>query len=87
MTRKRGQQDVYTEISSETHHFTNIDSNYNTCDIGDGDKDPRPAKRRKRRVVFAIILTISRGYIPELHVGQPGPLMALSTTIPEIDDA
>jgi hypothetical protein len=81
-TRKRGHQDTHTEISSETHHSVNTDD---ACDTG--DEDPRPAKRRKPRAAPTTTPTTRRGHTPELHVGQPGPLIALSTATPEIDDA
>ncbi|KAG9233179.1 hypothetical protein BJ875DRAFT_485394 [Amylocarpus encephaloides] len=84
-TRKRGHQDVRTEISSNTYHSANIDDNHDACDTG--DEDPRPAKRRKPRAALTVTSTISQRHTPELHVGQPGPLVALSTAIPEIDDA
>ena len=76
---------MHTEISSETHHSVNTDDNHNTCDTS--DEDPRPAKRRKSRSAPAATPTTSREHTPELHVGQPGPLVALSTATPEIDDA
>ncbi len=83
-TRKRGHQDTYTEINSETHHSVNTDDNHNACDTS--DEDPRPAKRRKRRVALAATPTTCHRHTPELHLGQPGPLVALSTATPEIDD-
>jgi hypothetical protein len=82
---KRGHQEAYTEISSDTHHSANTDSNHNACDTS--DEDPRPAKRRKPRLAPAVTTTTSRVHTPELHVGQPGPLVALSTATPGIDDA
>ncbi|KAI1501354.1 hypothetical protein F5X99DRAFT_204008 [Biscogniauxia marginata] len=81
---KRGHQDLHTETSSETHHSVNTDDSHNACDTG--DEDPQPAKRRKRRAAPAATPTTCRRHTPELHLGQPGPLVALSTA-PEIDDA
>jgi len=63
---------------------------FRVCDIRSSlrkGRNPRPAKRRKPRSAPAVTPTTSRGHIPELHVGQPSPLVALSTTTPEIDDA
>ena len=76
---------MYIEISSETHYSVNTDDNHNTCDIS--DEDPRLVKRRKSRSAPVATLTTCREHTPELYVGQPGPLVALSTTIPKIDDA
>jgi hypothetical protein len=75
---------MHTEISSDTHHSVNTDDNHNTCDTS--DEDPRPAKRRKSCSAPAATPTC-RGQTLELHVGQPGSLVALSTAIPEIDNA
>jgi len=83
-TRKRGHQDVYTEISSDTYHSVNTDDNHNACDTG--DEDLRPAKQRKPCAASTVTSTISQRYTPELHVGQPSPLVALSTATLEIDD-
>ena len=80
-----GYQEAHTEISSDTYHFANTDSNH--CNYDTSDEDLRPAKRRKPRSAPAVTPTTSRGHTPELHVGQPGPLVALSTATPEIDDA
>ena len=74
-----------TEISSDTHHSAHIDNNHNACDTS--DEDPRPVKRRKPRLAPTVTVPTSRGYTPELYAGQPGPLVALSTATPEIDDA
>lgn len=84
-TRKRGHQDAHTEISSDTHHSTNTDDNYDAYDTS--DEAPRPAKRRKPRPAPAATPTTSRRHTPELHVGQRGPLVTLSTATPEINDA
>jgi hypothetical protein len=84
-TRKRGHQDIDTEISSDTHHSANSDDNHIACDIG--DEDPRPAKRRKPRAAPTATPTTCRRHTPELRLGQPGPLVALSTATPETDDA
>ncbi|PMD15659.1 hypothetical protein NA56DRAFT_333807 [Hyaloscypha hepaticicola] len=42
ITRKRGHQNAYTEISSDTYHSTNTDDNHNAYNTS--DKDPRSAK-------------------------------------------
>ena len=67
---KRGHQGLHTETSSETHHSVNTDDNHNTCDTG--DKDPRPAKRRKPRAAPAAAPTTCRRHTSELRLGQPG---------------
>ncbi|TVY65584.1 hypothetical protein LSUE1_G006241, partial [Lachnellula suecica] len=51
------------------------------------DKNPRPAKRRKLCAALTVTSIIFQGHTPELHVGQLGPFVALSTATPEIDDA
>jgi hypothetical protein len=76
---------MHTEISSETHHSVNTDNNHNTCDTD--DEDPRPAKRRKPRAAPAATPAICKRHTPELRLGEPGPLVVLSATTPEIDDA
>jgi hypothetical protein len=81
-TRKRGHQDAHTEISSDTHHSANTDDNHNACDTG--DEDPRPPKRR---AAPSATPATCRGHTPELDVGQPAPIAALSTATPEIEDA
>jgi hypothetical protein len=81
---KRGQQDLHTETSSETHHSANTDDNYNACDTS--DEDPRPTKRRKPRAAPAATPTTCCRHTSELRSGQPRPLVALSTARPEIDD-
>jgi hypothetical protein len=63
----------------------NTDDNHNACDTG--DENPRPAKRRKPRAAPAATLTTYGRHTPELRLGQPDPLVALSTVTPEIDDA
>jgi hypothetical protein len=75
---------MHIEISSDTHYSVNTNNNYNACDI---NEDPRPTKRRKSRSAPAATLTTCQRHTLELYVGQPGPLVALSTATPEIDDA
>jgi hypothetical protein len=76
---------MHTEISSETHYSADTNDDHNAYDTG--NKDPRPAKRRKPRAAPAATPTTSYRQTLELHLGQPCPLVALSTTIRNIDDA
>jgi len=71
---KRGRQDTYTEISSETHHSVNTDD---TCDTG--DEDPQPVKRRNPRSAAAVTT--------HFHLRWSRPLVSPSTASLEIDDA
>ncbi|KAI2601748.1 hypothetical protein GGR54DRAFT_70627 [Hypoxylon sp. NC1633] len=64
-SRKRGHQDIHTEISNETHHSVNTDDNHNTCETSDEDEDLRPAKRRKLRSARAVT--------PPLHLRRSPP--------------
>jgi hypothetical protein len=82
---KREHQDLHTETNTETHHSVNMDDNHNTCDAS--DKDPRPAKQQKPRAARVTTSTTCGGHTPELRLEQPRPLVAPSTTTPEIDDA
>jgi hypothetical protein len=59
----------------------NTDDNQNAYDTG--DEEP-PVKRR---AAPATTPTTCRRHTPELHLGQPGPLVTLSTATPEIDAA
>jgi hypothetical protein len=70
---------MHAEISSETHHSVN------TCNTD--DEDPQPSKRRKPCAAPAVIPAICHKHTPELRLGEPGPLVALSATTPEIDNA
>lgn len=83
--QKRVHQDIYTEISSETHHSANTGDNHNTYDTD--DEDPRPAKRRKPRAAPTVTPAICHRRTLEPRLGGPGPLVALSATTPEINDA
>jgi hypothetical protein len=76
---------MHTEISSDTHYSVNTDDNHNTCDTD--DKDPQPAKRRKPHIAPAVTPPICHNHTPELRHREPSPLVALSATTPEIDDA
>ena len=76
---------MHTEISSDTHHSVNTDDNHNTCDTD--DENPQPAKRRKPHIAPTMTPTICHKHTPELRHGEPSPLVALSATTPEIDDA
>jgi len=76
---------MHTEISSDTYYSVNTDDNHNACDTS--DEDPQPAKRRKPRATPAVTPAICHRHTPELRLGVPSPLVALSATTPEIDDA
>jgi hypothetical protein len=75
-SRKRGHQDMHTEISSDTYYSVNTNNNHNTCDTG--DEDPRPAKWRKPRSARAVT--------PPLYLRR-SPSRGLPTIRPEIDEA
>jgi hypothetical protein len=76
---------MHIEISNDTHYSLNTDNNYNTCDID--DKDPQPAKRWKPHIAPAVTPAICHKHTPELCHGEPSPLVMLSATTLEIDDA
>ena len=76
-TKKRGNQEMHTEFSSETHHSLNSYNDHNTRDTDDGD--PRPPKRRKPRSAPDVT--------SHLHLRRSTLLGSPSTTRPKINDA